>query len=995
MANPRAQKFNPIAFTPWPVTLVTTIVYLALCVPILVINQVVPAAPETSPRGVNLTEAWRDLQYLTGGFHPYNSRRNDEVHEWLLRRIGSIIRPTIEARNNSASNDDVPEVFVFDDNQSNLTYSNGGVGKEAIVGVYFEGTNIIVYIRGSDDDPENWWERSNGKPKGKGGVLVNAHYDSVSTGYGATDDGMGVVSLLQLLRYFTTPGNKPRKGLVLLFNNGEEDYLNGAHVYSQHPLSNFTHTFLNLEGAGAGGRAALFRTTDTEVTRFYKNAKHPFGSVLAADGFKMGMLRSQTDYVVFNGVLGLRGLDVAFIAPRSRYHTDQDDVRHTSVDSLWHMLSASVGTTEGLVSYTGTDFDGESKDQDKVNSGTGTLGVWFDVFGSAFAIFRLHTLFALSVTLLVVAPLVLFITSIALSKTDRMYLFSMSKSLGGTDEKVSLRGLRGLFRTPIILTVATVIPIGLAYLLEKVNPYIVHSSQFSVWGMMLSAWIFVAWFLACVADFFRPSALHRAYSYTWIFIVTWIMLVINSVYANQKGIAAGYFVFFYFAGAFLATWISYLELFALPRKGDYASQTLRHTGWRASSQSSRLLTPSADELPSDTGTNGAEHPEDAEEETDPTESTSLLRGQQTTFANYRTGGNGSAMEHTDEHEDISEGGTFKHEQSWSWTLPRWTWVLQLLLLAPIVIILVGQLALFLTTSMSQVGSDGVSTFIVYLACAVFTTLLFTPLFPFIHRFTYHIPTFLFLIFIGTLIYNLVAFPFSPANRLKISFIQEVNLDDGSNKVSLTGIQPYLTDTINSIPSAAGQNITCDQSPFGNLEKCSWSGPLPRVVGQNGEGDSEIGSSKWMTYNITKTVGRNSARVEIFGQNTRACKLKFDKPVSDFRVSGSVTDHRMPHTNRQGVAEIRLWSRTWDRTWVVDIDWQDNSDKPEGHDDVDDDRQDAPQNSLSGKVICLWSDGNQSGVIPALDEVRLYAPSWVAISKSADGLVEASHDFTIQ
>ncbi|EEH44221.1 uncharacterized protein PADG_00510 [Paracoccidioides brasiliensis Pb18] len=988
MANPRVRKFNPIAFTPLPVTFITTIVYLAVLILVLVTYLVVPPAPtlEMSPKGVNLTEAWRDLQHLTEGFHPYNSRRNDDVHAWLLHRIEAIVRE-------SAAADGGPEVFVFDDNLSNLTYSNGGVSKSPIVGVYFESTNIIVYIRGSEDDPQNWWEWSNGKPKGKGGVLVNAHYDSVSTGYGATDDGMGVVSLLQLLRYFTTAGNKPRKGLVLLFNNGEEDYLNGARVYSQHAMSNFTHTFLNLEGAGAGGRACLFRSTDTEVTRFYKNAKHPFGSVLAGDGFKLGLIRSQTDYVVFNGVLGLRGLDVSFIAPRSRYHTDQDDARHTNVDSLWHMLSVAIGTTEGLVSYTGTDFDSKTTDQDKVNSGGGTLGVWFDIFGSAFAVFRLHTLFALSVTLLVIGPLVLFITSIALSKTDRMYLFSMSKSLGGASETVSLRGLRGLFRTPIILTVTTVISIGLAYLLEKINPYIVHSSQFAVWSMMLSVWIFVAWFLARVADFFRPSALHRAYSYTWIFIVTWIMLVISTVYANQKGIAAGYFTFFYFAAVFLATWVSYLELFSLPRKGYYARQASRRQRRRSSSLSSRLLTPSADELPSDIGPNGAENVGDPDE-TDPTESTSLLRGQRTTFANYRTGGDDGVTEYTAEDEHVREASIFGHEQSWSWTLPRWTWILQLLLLAPIVIILVGQVGLLLTTAMSQIGSDGVSTFIVYLACALFSTLLFAPLLPFIHRFTYHVPIFLLLIFIGTLIYNLVAFPFSPANRLKIFFIQEVNLDDGTNKVSLTGIQPYLTDTINAIPSAAGQTANCTQGPFGSLVRCSWSGLPPRVVKEDPGNDQTMGPYTWISYNITRTVGKNEARIKVSGRNTRACKLKFDNPVADYRISGSAVDHRLPHTSRQGVEEIRLWTRTWENTWVVDVDWHSNPVNP-GESKDGDEKQDVSKNELSGKVICLWSDNNESGVIPALDEVRLYAPAWVAISKSADGLVEASHDFIIQ
>jgi hypothetical protein len=49
-----------------------------------------------------------------------------------------------------------------------------------------------------------------------------------------------------------------------------------------------------------------------EVTRAYATAPNPFGTVISADGFKMGIIRSQTDYVVFDGILGLRGLDVAF-----------------------------------------------------------------------------------------------------------------------------------------------------------------------------------------------------------------------------------------------------------------------------------------------------------------------------------------------------------------------------------------------------------------------------------------------------------------------------------------------------------------------------------------------------------------------------------------------------------------------------------------------------------------------------------------------------------
>jgi Zn-dependent M28 family amino/carboxypeptidase len=50
---------------------------------------------------------------------------------------------------------------------------------------------------------------------------------SVSTGFGATDDGMGVITVLQLIRFFTTPGNEPKRGIVAMLNNGEEDFLNG------------------------------------------------------------------------------------------------------------------------------------------------------------------------------------------------------------------------------------------------------------------------------------------------------------------------------------------------------------------------------------------------------------------------------------------------------------------------------------------------------------------------------------------------------------------------------------------------------------------------------------------------------------------------------------------------------------------------------------------------------------------------------------------------
>lgn len=50
--------------------------------------------------------------------------------------------------------------------------------------------------------------------------------------------------------------------------------------------------------------------------------------------------------------------------------------------------------------------------------------------------------------------------------------------------------------------------------------------------------------------------------------------------------------------------------------------------------------------------------------------------------------------------------------------------------------------------------------------------------------------------------------------------------------------------------------------------------------------------------------------------------------------------------------------------------------------------------LDGRVVCMWSDANEWGAIPALDEVRRFALVWVAVTKNQDGLVEGSKAFNV-
>lgn len=74
------------------------------------------------------------------------------------------------------------------------------------------------------------------------------------------------------------------------------------------------------------------------------------------------------------------------------------------------------------------------------------------------------------------------------------------------------------------------------------------------------------------ANFARPSALHRGYCIIWLFAISWLCGVANTVFEDRFRIAAGYTFVFLHAATFLATVITLCELFALPSKMAFAQR---------------------------------------------------------------------------------------------------------------------------------------------------------------------------------------------------------------------------------------------------------------------------------------------------------------------------------------------------------------------------------------------------------------------------------------
>ncbi|KAF2969333.1 hypothetical protein GQX73_g4226 [Xylaria multiplex] len=957
---------NPVAFKPFSVSFWTTVTYLALLIPLIIIHETVPGPPENTTvyHGLNLTKAWLDLTVLSHSYHPFNSRDNDEIHNWLLLELNEI-----KKRNLAADSD----VVVLEDVTSNLTTSGSIWTPNTKSAAYFEGKNIVIYIRGKDDPPGRWWEDVSpgyrvDKVIGKGGVLLNAHYDSVSTGYGATDDGMGCITVMAMVDYFSRHENQPQRGIVALLNNNEEDFLWGAQAFGRSPFMPFCHTFLNLEGAGAGGRATLFRTTDAEVTAAYRGSPNPFGSVVSSDAFGLGAIRSNTDYVVFNGVYGMRGLDMAFYRPRARYHTNQDDAKHASRASLWHMLSNSLHTMKTLSGNTGQTFIGGRGDQDrnKVSNGRGNSGVWFDIFGKALALFELRTFFAWSLTLLIATPIMLAALTYLLVRQGKYYFFSATVSPyeGGALNPVMLGGRKGIFRFPLALVVAGALVVGSAYLVTKINPLIIYSSEYAVWAMMLSLFYFVFWTIMAGANFARPSALHRGYSIIWLFTISWLIGVVNTVFEDRFRIAAGYTFVFFHAATFLATVITLCELFALPSKTAFARRV--HMAHDAADHGEDHMVEHIDSIPHTDGSGDAGEDEASDEPAPvPSETTPLI------------GATGT------ENFQKKKKGPYGSEQLWSSKLPSWAWILQFLVVGPFLIILIAQNGLLIVSSVAQTGSDGGSLLVPYLITAAFSILLLLPITPYIHRITHHVPLFFLGIFLATLIYNLAAFPFSAENRYKIYFQQTVDLDTGLSRVHYVGWREYVEKVIADLPSAIGKELTCDStnSSRSGLYECTYdsSAVPPNFVKTTPPGiPPQLGYDSWLTYNITRNEGETKARFEIDGAETRSCGITFKKSISTFRVQGSADpDERFGGIPDKGLEKIKLYRRDWSTPWVVDIEWEQGGDNDTG---------------IDGYVVCSWDDANTPGTIPAYDEALQYAPPWAAFTKLSTGLGEGSKAF---
>ncbi|GKT94988.1 peptidase family M28 [Colletotrichum tofieldiae] len=375
--------------------------------------------------------------------------------------------------------------------------------------------------------------------------------------------------------------------------------------------------------------------------------------------------------------------------------------------------------------------------------------------------------------------------------------------------------------------------------------------------MTLSLFFLVFWTISKGASAVRPSALQRGYAHIWLFVLSWAILVVVTAAADRFKIASGYPFAFFHSAVFVSTLISLCDLFALPSKKEFAQHA--HDDQETRDNISEV--PNSDALIS-------HHPHEEDHAAEEATETTPLR----------SGGNKE-----------EEQQPYEKEQQWSAKLPSWTWFFQLLLLAPISIIVFLQIALFIVSAINSAAADGNDPLLVYTAIAAFSIIVLLPVTPFIHRASFYLPLFLLLIFFVTLIYNLVAFPFSAENRLKVRFQQTLDLDQKTSIVSITGLEKYTRKMIAELPSGAGQPVNCTHGA-GLSSECHYNGAdvmpkLPQVASTLSADLSKDKYANLVTVNISRSNSSSKLEFCIDAIESKSCTLTFDAPVS-FNVHGS-------------------------------------------------------------------------------------------------------------
>jgi hypothetical protein len=268
--------------------------------------QLPQPAPVSSPgASFSALRAWEHLQVIGQSPHPIGSARQGEVRDYILDQLTSLGY--------------VPELQQT-------------IGVNSRVGSAGRVENIVARLPGSASHDA---------------ILIQAHYDSVADGPGATDNGSGAATLLELAREFRA---RPalQNDLIFLFTDGEEEGTLGASAFlTEHPWASQVRIVLNLDTARATPTALTLATPQNGwlVHEYLSASPAPLASSAMNELFhllstQLHLLDTDLSPWIAGDVPGYLFMTV-YLYPQ--YHTLLDNLDSVDLRAVQHMGDQAAG----------------------------------------------------------------------------------------------------------------------------------------------------------------------------------------------------------------------------------------------------------------------------------------------------------------------------------------------------------------------------------------------------------------------------------------------------------------------------------------------------------------------------------------------------------------------------------------------------------------------------------------------------------------------------
>jgi Predicted aminopeptidases len=314
-------------------------IILAVCILSILIGYITMYYPNTNENNTNFSyiSAKEDLKVITKEPH------STLYHQEALKKVRQYIFKELEALNMN------PQVFSY----KNVKNEKGNVA---------DLNNIYGKIDGEKGEEGSY-------------ILLIAHYDSAGSNpqnndgysYGASDDGYGVATILEILRDVRSSAKELKNGIKVLITDGEEMQLIGSRKELNNNFSLYKNVSyaINLEARGTSGQVIMFQTSEKNdrVLDLYKKANYPVTTSLIAGLYKNS---GRSDFLNIKDK-GIPGINFTTLDNVEYYHTPEDSYENISDKSLKHYGNQVLPIVEEFI------YSDKYKDINYFKQGSNTI----------------------------------------------------------------------------------------------------------------------------------------------------------------------------------------------------------------------------------------------------------------------------------------------------------------------------------------------------------------------------------------------------------------------------------------------------------------------------------------------------------------------------------------------------------------------------------------------------------------------------------------------